>query len=89
MTRQNRTVGGAFLVINSYCRDDIRRAATLKLTGISCLDVGKSGGVWDSARGYRPMIDGEDAFASKFLSAHCYQFGSHDEKARAGLGKAA
>lgn len=51
MTRQNRTVGAAFLVINSYCRDDIRRAATLKLTGVSCLDVGKSGGIWGLDRG--------------------------------------
>ncbi|MBA3806888.1 MAG: decarboxylating 6-phosphogluconate dehydrogenase [Solirubrobacterales bacterium] len=44
---------------NSYYRDDIVRAATLKEKGIHYLDVGTSGGVWGLERGYSLMIGGE------------------------------
>jgi len=46
---------------NSYYHDDIRRAAELKPKGIHYLDVGTSGGVWGSERGYCLMIGGEKA----------------------------
>jgi 6-phosphogluconate dehydrogenase len=46
---------------NSYYHDDIRRAAELKLKGIHYVDVGTSGGVWGSERGYCLMIGGDDA----------------------------
>jgi len=45
---------------NSYYHDDMRRAAELKPTGIHYLDVGTSGGVWGSHRGYCLMIGGDD-----------------------------
>jgi len=44
---------------NSYYRDDITRAATLKKKGIFYLDVGTSGGIWGAQRGYCLMIGGE------------------------------
>ncbi|MGI8557892.1 MAG: phosphogluconate dehydrogenase (NAD(+)-dependent, decarboxylating) [Solirubrobacteraceae bacterium] len=44
---------------NSYYRDDIVRAATLKDKGIHYFDVGTSGGVWGLERGYSLMIGGE------------------------------
>ena len=46
---------------NSYYRDDLRRAAELKLKGIHYVDVGTSGGIWGSERGYCLMIGGEEA----------------------------
>jgi 6-phosphogluconate dehydrogenase len=46
---------------NSYYHDDIRRAAELKPKAIHYVDVGTSGGVWGSERGYCLMIGGEDA----------------------------
>ncbi|MEO8244799.1 MAG: phosphogluconate dehydrogenase (NAD(+)-dependent, decarboxylating) [bacterium] len=46
---------------NSHYRDDIRRAAELKPTGIAYLDVGTSGGTWGADRGYCLMIGGEVA----------------------------
>ena len=46
---------------NSYYHDDIRRAAELKPKGIHYVDVGTSGGVWGSERGYCLMIGGEEA----------------------------
>jgi 6-phosphogluconate dehydrogenase len=46
---------------NSYYHDDIRRAAELKPKGIHYLDVGTSGGVWGSERGYCLMIGGKEA----------------------------
>ena len=45
---------------NSYYHDDIRRDAELKPKGIHYLDVGTSGGVWGSKRGYCLMIGGEE-----------------------------
>jgi 6-phosphogluconate dehydrogenase len=44
---------------NSYYRDDIARAASLRKKGIHYLDVGTSGGVWGLERGYCLMIGGE------------------------------
>jgi 6-phosphogluconate dehydrogenase len=46
---------------NTYYKDDIRRAAELKKSGIVYLDVGTSGGVWGLQRGYCMMIGGEKA----------------------------
>lgn len=46
---------------NSYYHDDLRRDAELKPKGIHYVDVGTSGGVWGSERGYCLMIGGEDA----------------------------
>jgi 6-phosphogluconate dehydrogenase len=45
---------------NSYYHDDIRRAAELKTMGIHYVDVGTSGGVWGSERGYCLMIGGDE-----------------------------
>jgi 6-phosphogluconate dehydrogenase len=45
---------------NSYFKDDVRRAATLKKSGIHYVDVGTSGGVWGIERGYCMMIGGPD-----------------------------
>ncbi len=46
---------------NSFYRDDIRRAASLKPKGLDYVDVGTSGGVWGLERGYCMMIGGDDA----------------------------
>ncbi len=46
---------------NSYYHDDLRRHAELKPKGVHYLDVGTSGGVWGSDRGYCLMIGGDDA----------------------------
>ena len=43
---------------NSYYKDDIRRAATLRKAGIHYVDVGTSGGVYGLERGYCMMIGG-------------------------------
>jgi 6-phosphogluconate dehydrogenase len=50
---------------NSYYRDDIARAATLKEKGIHYVDVGTSGGVWGLERGYSLMIGGETAVVER------------------------
>src|SRR5579871_5936549 len=44
---------------NTFWKDDIRRAATLKPRGVHYVDVGTSGGVWGLERGYCMMIGGE------------------------------
>ena len=44
---------------NSNYRDDVRRAAALRESGIHYVDVGTSGGVWGLERGYCLMIGGE------------------------------
>jgi 6-phosphogluconate dehydrogenase len=44
---------------NSFYKDDVRRAASLKPKGIHYVDVGTSGGVWGLERGYCMMIGGE------------------------------
>ena len=43
---------------NSYYKDDIRRAKTLRSQGVTYVDVGTSGGVWGLERGYCMMIGG-------------------------------
>ncbi len=43
---------------NSFYKDDIRRAKTLRERGIGYVDVGTSGGVWGLQRGYCMMIGG-------------------------------
>ena len=50
---------------NSYYRDDIRRAAELKPDGIDYVDVGTSGGIFGSERGYCLMIGGEEAVVQR------------------------
>lgn len=44
---------------NSYYRDDVRRAEQLTAAGMHHVDVGTSGGVAGSERGYCLMIGGE------------------------------
>jgi len=44
---------------NSYFKDDVRRAKTLKERGILYVDVGTSGGIWGIERGYCMMIGGD------------------------------
>jgi 6-phosphogluconate dehydrogenase len=44
---------------NSYFKDDVRRAKTLKERGILYVDVGTSGGIWGVERGYCMMIGGD------------------------------
>jgi 6-phosphogluconate dehydrogenase len=44
---------------NTFWKDDIRRAATLRERGVHYLDIGTSGGVWGLERGYCLMIGGE------------------------------
>ena len=43
---------------NTFYKDDIRRAKTLKSKRIAYVDVGTSGGVWGLERGYCMMIGG-------------------------------
>ena len=50
---------------NSYYHDDLRRSAAMKSTGIHYVDVGTSGGVWGSQRGYCLMIGGEHAVVQR------------------------
>jgi 6-phosphogluconate dehydrogenase len=50
---------------NSHYVDDIRRAGTLKARGVDYLDVGVSGGVWGTDRGYCLMIGGRDAAVAR------------------------
>jgi 6-phosphogluconate dehydrogenase len=45
---------------NTYYRDDLKHAATLKEHGIHLLDCGTSGGVFGLERGYCLMIGGDD-----------------------------
>jgi 6-phosphogluconate dehydrogenase len=44
---------------NTFYRDDIRRADTLRGKGVHYIDVGTSGGVWGAERGYCMMIGGD------------------------------
>jgi 6-phosphogluconate dehydrogenase len=44
---------------NSYDIDDIRRTKELQPRGIHYIDVGTTGGLWVSERGYCLMIGGE------------------------------
>ncbi|MGB9597157.1 MAG: NAD(P)-binding domain-containing protein, partial [Candidatus Poribacteria bacterium] len=44
---------------NSYYKDDIRRARSLKTKGIHYVDAGVSGGIWGLKIGYCIMIGGD------------------------------
>ncbi len=44
---------------NSFYKDDVRRAKSLQGKGIHYADVGTSGGIWGTERGYCLMIGGE------------------------------
>jgi 6-phosphogluconate dehydrogenase len=44
---------------NTFYKDDIRRAKTLKAKNITYVDCGTSGGVWGLERGYCMMIGGD------------------------------
>lgn len=50
---------------NSFYKDDIRRARTLREKGVEYVDVGTSGGVWGLERGYCMMIGGDAAVVRK------------------------
>jgi 6-phosphogluconate dehydrogenase len=50
---------------NSFYKDDARRSAMLKPSGIQYLDAGTSGGVWGLARGYCMMIGGDQSAAQR------------------------
>lgn len=50
---------------NTFYKDDMRRAETLKPKGIHYVDVGTSGGVWGLAEGYSLMIGGETEVVSR------------------------
>ena len=45
---------------NSYFKDDVRRAKTLKTRGLHYVDAGTSGGTWGLERGYCLMIGGPE-----------------------------
>jgi 6-phosphogluconate dehydrogenase len=51
---------------NSFYKDDVRRAKTLRERGIHYVDAGTSGGIWGTERGYCLMIGGHPA-AVKYL----------------------
>jgi 6-phosphogluconate dehydrogenase len=46
---------------NSFYKDDVRRAKSLRQKGIHYVDCGTSGGVWGFDRGYCLMIGGDKA----------------------------
>jgi 6-phosphogluconate dehydrogenase len=46
---------------NTFYRDDIRRAKTLRSRGLTYVDIGTSGGVWGLERGYCMMVGGDKA----------------------------
>jgi 6-phosphogluconate dehydrogenase len=50
---------------NSYYRDDLRRAATLKQHKLNFVDVGTSGGVWGLTEGYSMMVGGDEALVKR------------------------
>jgi 6-phosphogluconate dehydrogenase len=50
---------------NSHYKDDVRRAETLKESGVTYLDCGTSGGIWGVERGYCLMIGGDAAAAKR------------------------
>lgn len=50
---------------NSFYKDSIARASSLKRRGISFLDCGTSGGIWGLKEGYCLMIGGEEKVFKK------------------------
>jgi len=61
MTLADRMQAGDIIIDggNSYFKDDVRRAKTLKERDVLYVDVGTSGGIWGVERGYCMMIGGE------------------------------
>jgi 6-phosphogluconate dehydrogenase len=65
---------------NTYYKDDIRRAETLRTAGIHYLDAGTSGGVWGLERGYCLMIGGpQEAFETLKPVLECLAPGEKDK----------
>ncbi|MFQ5878190.1 MAG: phosphogluconate dehydrogenase (NAD(+)-dependent, decarboxylating) [Acidobacteriota bacterium] len=54
---------------NTYYRDDIRRAASLREKGIHYLDQGTSGGIWGLEEGYCLMIGGPEEVVERLRPA--------------------
>jgi 6-phosphogluconate dehydrogenase len=52
---------------NTFYKDDIRRAKSLREKGIHYVDVGTSGGVWGLERGYCMMIGGPKEIVTDHL----------------------
>ena len=50
---------------NTFYKDDIRRAGSLRDRNIHYIDVGTSGGVWGLERGYCMMIGGDAAIVTR------------------------
>ena len=50
---------------NTFYKDDIRRAKTLRAKNVHYVDVGTSGGVWGFERGYCMMIGGDKAVVER------------------------
>ncbi|HEY0283349.1 MAG TPA: decarboxylating 6-phosphogluconate dehydrogenase [Rhizomicrobium sp.] len=50
---------------NTFYKDDVRRAAELRLKDIHYVDVGTSGGIWGLERGYCMMIGGETSIVDR------------------------
>ena len=55
LTRGDIVVDGG----NSYYRETLRRAETLRAQGLRFVDVGTSGGIWGLTEGYSMMIGGD------------------------------
>jgi 6-phosphogluconate dehydrogenase len=58
----SKFMSGGDIVIdggNSHFKDDVRRAKLLDEKGIHYIDVGTSGGIWGTDRGYCLMVGGE------------------------------
>ena len=50
---------------NSFYKDDVRRARQLAKKGLKYIDVGTSGGIWGSQRGYCMMIGGDNEIVER------------------------
>jgi 6-phosphogluconate dehydrogenase len=58
----SKEMSGGDIIIdggNSHFKDDVRRAKALSEKGIHYIDVGTSGGIWGTERGYCLMVGGE------------------------------
>jgi 6-phosphogluconate dehydrogenase len=73
---------------NTFWKDDIRRAKTLRQRGLQYLDVGTSGGVWGLELGYCMMIGGETDIVDRldpiFSALAPGGDGSQDSRAKRG-----
>jgi 6-phosphogluconate dehydrogenase len=54
---------------NTMYKDDIRRAETLKQTGIHYIDQGTSGGIWGLEEGFCLMVGGESDIVEQWKQA--------------------